>query len=315
MKKISLFAAFLLILISTRSQSVLTTELAFNKASSSVNAIPGSFIIQPSFDGDLHQGSDYALVAGGSKGIGYAIAEALARRGYNLILIARHMDSLISAKNKLESDYHVHVEVLSYDLSLNESATDIAKWCTDRNIRLKMLCNVAGFGGSKDYLSLPLDSLRYMINLNVGSAMALTLTLLPLLEKNAPSFILNVGSMAGFAPIPVKNLYSATKSAVVFFSYSLSYQLKEKNISVSVLCPGPVFTKPEIVEDTKKKLGWFGSLMAVPPEKVGEIAVQETLDHKMVIVPGTVSKITAFLIRVLPRQMIVNIYGKAGDKK
>lgn len=314
MKKISLFAAILLILVSGRSQSPLHSEFTISKLSSA-NSLPVSYADQDSNLNHQNYGADYALVAGGSKGIGYAIAEALARRGYNLILIARHMDSLISAKNKLEYDYHVHVEVLAYDLSFNDAATDIAKWCTDRNIRLKMLCNVAGFGGSKDYLSLPLDSLRYMINLNIGSAMALTLTLLPLLEKNAPSFILNVGSMAGFAPIPVKNLYSATKSAVVFFSYSLSYQLKEKNVSVSVLCPGPVFTKPEIIEDTKKKLGWFGSLMAVPPKKVGEIAVRETLDHRMVIVPGTVSKITAFLIRILPRQMIVNIYGKAGDKK
>jgi hypothetical protein len=120
--------------------------------------------------------------------------------------------------------------------------------------------------------------------------------------------------MAGFAPIPVKNMYSATKSAVVFFSYSLSYQLKEKNISVSVLCPGPVFTKPEIKKDTKEKLGWFGMLMAVPPEKVGEVAVRETLNRKMVIVPGTLSKITAFVIRILPRKMIVSIYGKAGEK-
>jgi short-subunit dehydrogenase len=63
--------------------------------------------------------------------------------------------------------------------------------------------------------------------------MALSLTLLPLLEKNAPSYILNVASMAGFAPIPIKNMYSATKSAVVFFSYSLRYQLKKK-ISASV---------------------------------------------------------------------------------
>jgi len=314
MKRIYLFAVIVFIFTSGRSQSSLQTGLAFHTVSSA-NSFPVSFNIQDSNSNDLNRTGDYALVAGGSKGIGYAIAEALARRGYNLILIARHLDSLNSAKNKLEYEYHVHVEVLVYDLSFDNAATDIAKWCTDRNIPLKMLCNVAGFGGAKDYLSLPLDSLRYMINLNVGSAMALTLTLLPLLEKNAPSFILNVGSMAGFAPIPVKNLYSATKSAVVFFSYSLSYQLKEKNISVSVLCPGPVFTKPEIVEDTKKKLGWFGSLMAVPPEKVGEIAVSETLDHKMVIVPGTVSKITAFLIRLLPRQMIVNIYGKAGDKK
>jgi short-subunit dehydrogenase len=129
----------------------------------------------------------YALVAGGSKGIGYAIAEALAKRGYNLILIARHADSLIAAKNKLELLYQIHVEILAFDLSRDESATEIAKWCTEKNIPLKMLCNVAGFGGARDYLSLPLDTLRYMINLNVGSAMSLTLTLLPLLEKNAPS--------------------------------------------------------------------------------------------------------------------------------
>src|ERR1700742_3531915 len=54
----------------------------------------------------------YALVAGGSKGIGYGIAEALARRKYNLILIARHYDSLETAKTTLESMYHVHVEIL-----------------------------------------------------------------------------------------------------------------------------------------------------------------------------------------------------------
>src|SRR5664279_1831363 len=93
--------------------------------------------------------SAYALVAGGSKGIGFAIAEALAKRGYNLILIARHMDSLVSSKNELECLYGVHVEIIPYDLSREQAATDIARWCTERNIHLKMLCNVAGFGGSK----------------------------------------------------------------------------------------------------------------------------------------------------------------------
>src|SRR3979490_2018647 len=91
----------------------------------------------------------YALVAGGSKGIGYAIAEALAKRKYNLILIARHLDSLLAAKNKLESAYQVHVEILAHDLAREESATEIAQWCTDRNIPLKMLFNVAGFGGAQ----------------------------------------------------------------------------------------------------------------------------------------------------------------------
>lgn len=255
----------------------------------------------------------YALVAGGSKGIGYAIAEALAERKYNLVLIARGKDSLISAKNKLESQYGIRVEWLQYDLSKENAATEIAKWCEERNLPLKMLCNVAGFGGEQDYLNgLSLDTLRYMVRLNVESAMALSYTLLPLLQKNSPSCILNVASMAGFAPIPVKNMYSATKAAVVSFSYALRAQLKDMDISVSCLSPGPVFTKPSIVKDTKDKLGQYGMWMAVPPAKVGEIAVRKTLKGKLMIVPGVLASINAFIIRALPKRMVVFVYDKLG---
>ena len=253
--------------------------------------------------------AEYALVAGGSKGIGYAIAEALARRKFNLILIARHQKPLDLAKKTLEQKYKVKVHLLRLDLAHESTADSVANWCTQKNIRLKMLCNVAGFGGPRDYLSLPLDSLRYMVRLNVESCMALSLRLLPLLKKNSPSYILNVASMAGMAPMPKKNLYSATKSAVVFFSYSLRSQLKDSNISVSCLAPGPVFTKPEIVRYTKRNLGLFGMLMAVPPERVGEVAVQKTLDGKMMIVPGILSKLSSFVIRLLPKSWMVALYG------
>ena len=250
----------------------------------------------------------YALIAGGSKGIGYSIAEALAKRNYNLILIARNIDSLVAAKNKLEAAYPIHVEILAKDLAFENTATEIASWCTARNIRLKMLCNVAGLGGEHDYLSLPLDSLRYMVRLNIESVMALTLTLMPLLEKNAPSYILNVASMAGFAPIPIKNLYAASKSAVVSFSYSLRYQLKDKNISVSCLCPGPVFTKPSIEKYTKEKLGALGMKMAVPVKKVGEVAVKKTLNGKMIIVPGGLAKTLSGVVRFFPRRWVAWFY-------
>lgn len=255
----------------------------------------------------------YALVAGGSKGIGYAIATALAKRNYNLILIARGYDTLVSAKNRLETLYPIHVEILSYDLAMEQSAPAIAQWCIDRNIRLKVLANVAGLGGDHDYLRLPLDSLRYMVNLNVESCMAMSLLLLPLLEKNAPSYILNVASMAGFAPIPSKNMYSATKSAVIFFSYSLRNQLKKKHISVSCLTPGPVFTKPQIKRVTKERLGWFGMKMAVPPKKVGEVAVKKTLKKKMIIIPGALSKFSATIVRTLPHRWMAGIYGGLGN--
>ncbi len=256
--------------------------------------------------------SAYALIAGGSKGIGYAIAEALAKRNYNLVLIARNEDTLLAVKNKLELLYPIHVEILSKDLSKETSAAEIAIWCNTKNIRLKILCNVAGIGGANDFLSSTLDSLQYMARLNIESMMSLTLTLLPLLEKNAPSYILNVASMAAFAPIPEKNLYAATKSAVLYFSYGLRYQLKNKHISVSCLCPGPVFTKPSIEKDTKEKLGWFGKQMAVAPKKVGEVCVRKMIKGRMIIVPGTLAKLVSIFIRAIPKRWAAAIYHKLG---
>ncbi len=262
----------------------------------------------------IHNGYPYALIAGGSKGIGYALAEAWAKRGYNLVLIARHWDSLSAAKTKLESAYGIHVELLSYDLSREESAAAIAKWCIEKDIPLKALCNVAGAGGSRDYLHTSLDTIRYMVRLNIESCLTLTYQLLPLLEKNAPAYILNVASMAGFAPIPLKNVYSATKSAVLFFSYSLRYQLKSKHISVSCLAPGPVYTKPEIVAETKKQLGWLGNKMARDPHRVGEKTVRKTLKGKMIIVPGFLANMMSQILRILPPRWSAAIYDRLGKE-
>jgi uncharacterized protein len=256
----------------------------------------------------------YALVAGGSKGIGYAIALALAKRDYNLVLVARHYDSLYAAKQRLESAYNIKVTILVNDLSKETAASEISDWCIQRKLPLKVLCNVAGLGGGRDFLTLPLDSLRYMVNLNVESGMALSLLLLPLLEQNAPSYILNVSSMAGLAPIPSKNMYAATKSAVIYFSYGLRYQLKSKNISVSCLAPGPVFTKESIKKETKKTLGWLGTKIAVAPKRVGEVAVRKMFRGRMLIIPGTLAKTTSVLVRLLPKRMASAVYGKVGDK-
>jgi len=246
----------------------------------------------------------YALISGGSKGIGYGIAKALAKRKFNLVLVARNQEDLIKAKSDLENSYHIQVAILALDISLPSSAKFIADWCNEHDIPLKMLCNVAGIGGSADYLSASLENTLYMLRLNTEPAIALSYALLPLLRKNNPSHILNVSSMAGFAPIAVKNIYSATKSAILFFSCSLKHQLKKDGVGVSCLCPGPVFTKPEIQEDTMAKLGWLGKTMAVSADKAGETAVRKTLRNKMIIVPGVLAWMLSWLVRILPIQTI-----------
>jgi short-subunit dehydrogenase len=126
--------------------------------------------------------------------------------------------------------------------------------------------------------------------------------------------VMNVASMAGFAPIPIKNIYSATKSAVIYFSYALRYQLKPKNISVSCLAPGPVYTKPEIVAETKKQLGKFGDMMALQPDRVGEVAVRKTIHGKMIIVPGFLANLMSQFLRIFPRRFSAALYDKLGKE-
>ena len=250
----------------------------------------------------------YALIAGGSKGIGFAIAHALAKRGYNLILIGRHIDKLKEAKSFFELNFSIIVHPLPVDLSKEGSAEEIRDFCVTNDLAVEMLCNVAGLGGANDYLSLPVPEIRNMIHLNLESQVSLTYEMLSVSKNNKLAYILNVASLAGFAPIPVKNMYSATKSAVIFFSRALRSQLKKRNISVSCLCPGPVFTKPEIERDTKEKLGWLGKQMAVDPAIVGEVAIRNTFRRKFIIIPGIQSKFVAFFVRALPVGFLVFIY-------
>src|SRR5687767_3969773 len=107
-------------------------------------------------------------------------------------------------------------------------------------------------------------------------------------------------------------MYSATKSAIIFFSYNLSYQLRSKNIKVSCLCPGPVSTKEEIIKDTSEKLGWLGRLMMLDPPEVGEVAVRRTLNGRLIIVPGFLAKLMSIVLRLLPRRLLVYLYHKLG---
>jgi uncharacterized protein len=250
---------------------------------------------------------DWALIAGGSKGIGLGIAEALAVRKWNLLLVARNEKDLAGTKSRIENSYAVQVEILPCDLSLQDSAEIIHDWCLKKNVEIKLLCNAAGMGGSKDFPDLPLDEAKTMIRLNFESAVALSYRFIPMLKNNAPSYILNVASMAGFAPFPIKSIYSATKAALISFSYSLKNILRAEQISVSCLCPGPVFTKPAIEQETVRQLGVFGRHMAVDPAKVGEVAVRQMLGGKLIIIPGILAGISSFLLRILHRRLTARI--------
>jgi uncharacterized protein len=247
-----------------------------------------------------------ALITGGSKGIGAAIAEALARRKMDLLIVARNEIDLKEIKKRLEEEYKVSVLTMSCDLSQVEAGEKLTAWIADKD--LNIFCHVAGMGGSRDFGELNLDELRHMIRTNFEIAVELCWRMAPNLKKNAPSHILLVASMAGFAPIPQKAVYSATKSALYFFSRSLDEIFRKDGVQVSCLSPGPVFTKSSIQEETVRQLGKMGEWMALSPAEIGEFSVKQMLSGKMLIVPGRLNRFLSFFMRSLPHRLLAKLF-------
>lgn len=249
-----------------------------------------------------------ALVTGGSKGIGAAIAVSLAKRQIDLMMVARNEKDLHETKERLEQEYKICVLTLSCDLSQDGAGEKLSQWIAESNKDLNIFCHVAGMGGARDFKELSPEEMRTMIRTNFEIGVELCWRLAPILKKNAPAHILLVGSMAGFAPIPQKAIYSATKSALYFFSRSLQRILKKDRVNVSCLSPGPVFTKSSIAQETVRQMGKMGKWMSLEPAKIGEYAVRQMLKGKMLIVPGRLNRFFSVLMRCLPHGLLVNLF-------
>ena len=249
-----------------------------------------------------------ALVTGGSKGIGAAIAEALAKRKVDLLLVARNEKDLADIKLRLEQEYKISALTFSSDFTKDGAGEKLSRWVTESGKELNIFCHVAGMGGARDFRELSFEEIRSMVRANFEFGVELCWRLIPTLKRNAPSHILLVGSMAGFAPIPQKAIYSASKSALYFFSRSLRRMLMENKVSVSCLCPGPIFTKSSIKDETIKQLGRTGQWMALAADQVGDFAVSQMLKGKMLIIPGRLNRFISIFMRILPQRLLVNLF-------
>jgi uncharacterized protein len=251
----------------------------------------------------------YALITGASKGIGKSIAIELAQKQYNLILVARSADLLKTVAKEITNKYSVKVETLALDLSQIDSASELLAFCETNKLDVSVLVNNAGYGlsGKIDKHSL-LDNSN-MIQLNVLSLTQITQTFLPILEKNAPAFILNVASTAAYQAVPGLAIYSATKSFVLSFSRALHHELKARNISVTALSPGATATE----FSDRAQIGAKGLKAAekvnMTPEQVAKIGVDALFAKKAEVVTGILNKIGAFGAWLMPKFVAEKIAG------
>ena len=169
--------------------------------------------------------STYALITGASQGLGKYIALELAKRNYNLLLVARSALALEAVKTEIVNIHAVNVTILALDLSVIDASSKLRDFCVSENLTISVLVNNAGFGlwGNFEYLTLP--DQQNMINLNISTLTSLTHYLLPFLTKNKQSYILQIASTAAYQSVPSLAVYAASKAYVLSFSRSLHHEL------------------------------------------------------------------------------------------
>lgn len=251
----------------------------------------------------------YALITGSSSGIGKALAEELAERGYNLILIALPDSGLCKVAETLKTTYSIKVQTLAIDLTENDAPQKVKDFCRANNLAVNVLVNNAGIGHEGLFTASPLPFIVNMLQLNMVALTSLTHLFIPELRLHRQSYILNVGSMASFRPMPYKCVYTATKSYVFYFTRALREELRDSSIRVSVLCPGPVITNPEVEARTNNK-GFFSDRMLMKPHQVAEKALKDMFNNKPVIVPGIMNRALLLLEKGMPRSIPVKIIAK-----
>jgi uncharacterized protein len=183
-----------------------------------------------------------ALITGASTGIGAIYADRLARRGYDLVLVARDRDRLDALARRITSETRRAVEVLPADLN-DKAALARVEQKLRSDASITMLVNNAGVAQLTPLETSDVDKLEAMITLNVTALTRLTAAVVPGLIARGTGAIINVSSIVAVAPEVLNGVYGGTKAFVLAFSQSLRHELSAKGIRVQVVLPGATATE------------------------------------------------------------------------
>jgi len=245
----------------------------------------------------------YAMITGASSGLGLALAEALARRGRNLILVARQRDLLESIAIELTQRFGVEVLFRACDLGEPLRLSGFLLELEEGERQIDLLVNCAGIRTYGPFLAQEWGDEQDLIEVNILALTRLCHALGNAMALQGGGQILNVASLAAFAPGPWMTSYAASKAYVLSFSEGLREELKRTGIKVSVLCPGPVRSPLRRIPRLEK------SQRCLSPEEVALYTVRALDKNRALIIPGRRNRWLAFSPRLISRWLARKIAG------
>ncbi len=244
-----------------------------------------------------------ALITGASSGIGAALARRFAQQDFDLVLTARRKSNLDSLAGSLPGE--INTTVVSCDLTSSEDRARLLQTLSDRRLEPDILVNNAGVALTGEFHELPPREIHDLVLLNVLALTALTREFLPGMIARGSGRILNVASVAAFQPVPLMNVYAASKSFVLSLTESLSEELKGTGVSVTALCPG--LTRTEMVESLHA--GSVPPFLMSSVEDVAREGFEAVMSREVIRIPGIANQAAVTWAQFQPRWLVRNLGG------
>nr|WP_286675028.1 SDR family oxidoreductase [Pseudomonas subflava] len=246
------------------------------------------------------------MITGASSGLGLALAEALARRGRNLLLVARQRDALESIACELSQRFGVEALFRVCDLTEPLQLTGLIQELEQGERHIDLLVNNAGIGSAGLFVEQDWMREQELIELNVLAVARLCHALGADMKRRGSGQILNVASLAAFQPGPLMSNYFASKAYVLYLSEALRCELAPFGVKVSALCPGPVatafFRRAQLYSGGLERHQQLAN-----PEEIALIAMRGLERNRAIIIPGWCHRLLPQLLRLTPRALVRRI--------
>jgi short-subunit dehydrogenase len=256
-----------------------------------------------------------ALITGASSGIGEAFARAYAGLGHDLALVARRADRLEALAAELSAVHGIDAFAIPADLSLYDGHKPVLDAVSARGRQIDVLVNNAGFGIAQTFTGVPWERQRDFLMTLVTAPCGLAYGVIPGMVARGHGSIINVASLAGFAPgVAGHTLYPGAKGLMIRFSEALDAELRAKGISVTAICPGFTLTEFADVNGTKAVMDQAPRRLFQTAAEVAGAAIKANRQGRVVVIPGWWNQAAAWFMRYLPAGLVRAMLRKGSAK-
>jgi short-subunit dehydrogenase len=249
------------------------------------------------------------MITGAAGGLGRAFAVECASRGWNLVLTDINEGALTTLAQGLRAAWETRVETRACDLTDPSALAALFDEVHAYGLRFWALINVAGVDFEGPFYAQTGEHIRAIVRLNIEATLCVTHAILPYRQPTAPFRIINVASLAAYAPMPAKATYAASKRFLLDFSLALREEVRPLGGTVTVLCPAGMPTNASCIAGIQAQ-GWMGAVTTCNTGRVAHETIEAALAGRAVVIPGAANRLLQALSGLLPAGLAARMVGR-----